>query len=374
MYPISDRFKQALQASHISVTRIDIFVGGKVITLPLIVEGQVTEDYDQSVRRQATVTATDSDGSITPVDAKSLLAPFGNEFQAFSGIEFPDGTTEWVLLGTFGIETCEVIDSGDTLTLQISGMDRSVAVGRAKFRDTYTIGSSTLVTDAIVGILAFIGLDFPTNLSPTDAMASAQIVCNIGDDPWQTFLRLGHACGCDVYFDVDGTLLLKPLRSYAGVTPDWTLEEGDGTLGKGQLTAINRLLKRTDTLANWWIVTGQSADNRSAIPRGEAFDDDPNSPTYVFGPYGVVTNHISDSSIVSDAQATQAAQHYLGENLGRFEEVQTWFLPNPALQVGDLVKVTRALSKLDDNLQLDQVSHPLVATRGSQAITRKRNL
>jgi len=368
-YPVSQRFKDTVLISHVIKSRVDILVDGIVeYTLETMTEGQVTSDFEQDSRGKANFTAVDEDGTLTPVDAASLLTPYGNEFQASRGIVYEDGTEEMVPLGIFGITSSEIQDPGPSLEIRCEGADRSDKIKRSKFRDTFSIAAGASIPDALLAIMGFIGVDFPTRLTPMEEQTTAKMVYDIGADPWEAMQQLATTCSCDLRFAYDGALELIALPTYDLMEPDWEFTDGEN----GNLLAVTRNLGSND-VSNWIVVTGENTGNTTSVPKGEAFDNNPDSPTYVYGKYGIVLEHVVDRGAVNNAQAQLIAQHMLQDRLGLVESVTGYFLCNPAVQVLDLVRVDRSPSKLEDVLIIvDQVSHPFVAIRGSQAMTRRR--
>lgn len=376
-YPVSDRFKAALPYSHQVALKVDItdpldFLGEEVLySFNTLIEGEVTEDREQTSRRKGSFSVVDEDGTLTPDTAGDLLAPYGNEFRPYKGILFPDGTIEYVPQGVFGIDSNDINDSGANFNMKADGNDRSSRISRALFRDTLVVSKNTSVATAATAILAAIGYLGPTDFQGASSMSVAQKTYNIGDDPWRALVELFTNCACDVYFDETGTMISHKLRDYNEVDVDWKIEEGT----EGNLLALQRQMQRDDTTANWYVVTGESAGNTTAIPFGEAFDDNPDSPTFIEGKYGVVVKHVISNTVLTDSDAADMAAHLLELGLGLSEQMISYHLPNPAMQVDDLVLVNRAKSKLTDvKVVIDQVSHPLIASRGGQSISRRRVL
>jgi hypothetical protein len=367
-YPVTERFKIEIKQSHVMKTRIDILANDIVeLTMDTITEGQMTEDRDQDVRRRSNFTAVDEHFTLTPKDATSLLAPFGNEYRAYRGVLYADGTEELIPQGVFGITDSNIGDTGDKLDIKCEGLDRSANVRRARFRDTFHVLAGTPVETAVLNVLTAVGINYSTILTPGGNFTTPLMVWDAGDDPWNAIQRLATSCGSEVLFDVDGTLLLRPFPNYSGAKVDWVAEEGSDST----LLYLNRRMQRDD-VANWVVVTGESPDNEDFIPRGEAYDNNSSSPTYAYGKFGIVVKRVTAREVTTNEQAAAMAQQLLAESLGKYEYVSLLSTSNPAMQVGDLVHVKRERALMDGLVVLDQVSQPFVATRGTQAITRQK--
>jgi len=371
-YGVSDRFKTAVLQSHQVTCRVDITepsTGEVLYTLGAVNDGQVTEDRTASVRRTGDVLVIDDTGSLTPTDVDDLLMPFGNEYRPYAGVIFSDGTSELVPLGVMSIEACTIEDSGDNFSMRIEGKDRSAKISRAGFQDTLYIPSQTSVNTAINMIIAATGVQVDTDFDLGEDKFIASQTFNIGDDPWTGMLQLATSCACDLFFDEVGTLVKRMLTNPYDDDVDWTITD-DAAFGN--LLAIERRIQREDTFYNYWIVTGENPENNVAIPTGVAYDDDPSSPTYIRGKYGIQMNHVQDTNLTSNADCQASAQHLLEESIGLSEEQTPTFLPNPAIQATDIITVTRSESKLNGiRTVADQTSHSLSPTRASTAILRR---
>lgn len=375
-FPVTDEFKEMVKHSHKIATRVEVFdgqaIGEPALVVNTLTEGQVTEDYDQDVRRRANFTVVDGDGSLTPDQYSDILTPYGNEFKVYRGIEFPDGTQELIPQGVFLLTDVEIGDTGPELELRCTGRDRWERFVRAKFIDTTVIPADTLVEDAIMELAMEAYPDVVMNLSPADEFFTPKMTYDVGDDRDVAIKDLGHICGCDVYFDVFGRLTMHPYPDYATAQlgdEAWVVDEGE----TGTLLYVDRRLTLPDDFANWVVVTGEGTSGNPI--RGEAKDEDPGSETSIGGKLGAIVKHVQAREIKTHEQAVAMAQHVLLESLGRQEMTDFLIIPNPAMQVGDLVRINRRVSKLEDALiVLDQVSHPLPPIRGGQGITRRRRL
>lgn len=71
-----------------------------------------------------------------------------------------------------------------------------------------------------------------------------------------------------------------------------------------------------------------------------AYDDDPDSMTYFFGPFGMVPRFYASPVIYTEDQAYSAAVSMLRRSLGLPYGVAGEIAPNPALRPGDPVRFT----------------------------------
>ena len=371
------RFRNAITGSCQMATKIDILDPdeGIIATLNNITDGQVTEDNEQTVRRTAQFSAVDDTGLWTPESASDILTPFGNMFKAYRGVAYGPNDIEYMLLGTFHITDAEIVDGGEGILVNVTGNDTFQSISEHGFLDAVPIYQNTAIEDAIQTLLQAIGFGgLNTNLQSVDASTSvtATLTYHIGDDPAQALKDLASAAGCDIWFDVNNTLMMAPPPDLPD-TADWTVQEGNQTPGLGNLLAMDRRLTRGQDQPNYVIVTQENAGSEGHIHSGVAFDNDPDSPTYIYGKYGIVSKQYSSRIAIYDAQCAAEAQHYLSQHLGRMEQDQLTILANPAMEVGDVVLINRAESKMVNvKIILDQITHPLVPDRSGEALTRRR--
>lgn len=363
MKVVSDRWLPAITGSHRVATIARVFDPvGDWTDVPLV-EGTVTLDATAAVRGRCDLTVEDADW--LPVGTDDRLAPYGSEINLRRGVVFPDGSTETVSLGWFGIEDTEITDDGSGVGVRVTGLDRAERLSKAKFEDTFQVLSGTPFPEAILDLAQAVWVDVPYDpdlLSASAISIGRNITAQPGDDRWEFMQGLATALGMTLFFDGDGQLCL---RRYA---PDGVVAEvTDGE--DGVLVSVSRAWSRT-TAFNRVIVTGENTD--TAVFRGVATDDNPASPTYFYGPFGQVPRFWSSPDIYSDDQAEDAARSILDQEIGTAATVQFGMVPNPALEPEDTVHVRRTVAGVDENHVLDQVTIGLGATEEMSCQTRER--
>ena len=97
-----------IQQSHTACTKIEILYNGEVQYTfegenSLVTEGQIGYDIQSAIRGSASITIEDSTGNFVPSEMTSLLAPYGTEIRCYRGIQYTDGTKEYMSLGIFPI-------------------------------------------------------------------------------------------------------------------------------------------------------------------------------------------------------------------------------------------------------------------------------
>lgn len=357
-----ERWNAALAQRHeLAAAAAVLYPDGS--TDELKVDGGVVDlDANAATRGQLQTTIGGEDW--VPKLPGDPLAPYGNEIQVWRGLKYPEGDTEMVSLGIFGIEEADVDDEG--VTTSITAYDRSMRISRSKFQDPYQVTSGTPIGEAIVNVGLSRWAEMPYNEAAFDALTTTMplVTAAEGEDPWEFMLGFATALGRVLYFDGDGILDIKPYTVTDAVAE---LREGQG----GVLVKANRNWSRTDTF-NIVIATGENSES-GAVYRGVAQDMDPTSPTNVGGPFGPVPEFYSSPHIQSDAQAQDAAQSKLDQELGTLANVSFGIAPNPALEPDDSVWIQRERVGINELHVIDSLSIEL----GGEAMggtTRQRTV
>lgn len=182
-------------------------------------------------------------------------------------------------------------------------------------------------------------------------------------DAWQDIRDLATACGFEAYFDAAGTLVFRPVTDPRTARPVWAFTDGDTctvTHAERELTA--------DQTYNYIVVKGESTSTQNAVS-AIAFDNDPASPTYVYGRFGRhFPGPITIPSVTTADQAQQAANAILYASLGASETTTVTTVPIPFLEVGDCVTVSIGDVKADGRYVINQMTTPLSAS-GAQTLT-----
>lgn len=363
MRPASAAFAAAIRQPHQLATLIEILDNGAVSGDPITaaVEGTVTLDATAQVRGRLALTIAD-DGTLglIPTAATSALAPYGNEIRVSRGITYPDGSTELVSLGVYRIDDIDTKDTGGSLTATISGMDRAARIIDARFEEPYQVASGTNYATAIEDVLQAAWPDIPTDFITT-TRTTPQLIAEEGADRWEFATSMATSLGMTLYFDGDGTCVLRPATtSSTGIE----LAEGE----HGVLLEADRRWTRQGAF-NRVIATGENTGEAAPV-RGVATDDNPLSPTYYYGEFGKVPRFYSSPFITTADQAEDAAAAILARELGTTQQANFGTIVDPRLEPGDIVQVTRARLGIDELNEIDQLTIPLSAEGSMTGRTR----
>ncbi len=355
MYPVSDTFKNALRQSHTVVVKVDAYLSGSPIAEDIeITSGTVTVNSGSGVRRQL-------DCVISDRDLWSDLDVIGVELHVSRGIRYPSGDLEMVPLGIFSLDATS-ISVGPTGGIQVrTAPDRWARVQRAQFEQpTNSVATNTiraeisrLVTNAVSG------LTVTTTATRTDL---------VGPQVWDqdragAIIDLATSIGAEVYFDVDGNLIIED-APLLGQVPVWTVDAS----ASGVLISGDRLRDRSRT---YNVVVAYPSNVSGSIPYAPVIveDNDPTSRTYVGGPFGRVPFRYTSPAMTSSGQATVAAQALLNRVKAVNAQLNVEAVVNPALDRGDVITVLTPDSVTELHL-VDSLTIPLDIS-GSQQITTR---
>jgi hypothetical protein len=370
-YTTTARWDSAITASHTMAVQVDVLNRNvPVLTLNTVTGGSV-EVERTLIRRQASVTIVDpGDGSLIPNSPTDPLSVFGNEIRIWRGLAYPDGTQELVPIFTGPIAEVEE----DWPVITVKAFDRADRVQRHRFEVPNVIGSGTNYIVAIQRVIetADPGVEFNF---PATNLVTPQLMFEEQGDPWDAAKKMAASMGNELIFDAMGVCTMYSEPGATVTNPAFTFTEGDNAEFP-ELAARATLLGATRSRTNRGrfnkvIATGENTDN-SAVYRVEAWDADPSSPTYIGGDFGVVPRWYASQFITSNAQAAGAARSVLQAELGQTDQIPFEVIPNPALDVGDPVRVIRTRAGIDTTRTIDKLSIPLDPGTAMPIVTRSQ--
>ena len=366
MYPSSAAFKAAVQTDHIAVSKAEVWASDQKLQEINISDGNVKIDSGSAVRRTCDVTLTtgrESD-NLVPDNDFDLLTPFGNELRLYRGVQYTDGTKEYVPLGVFVITDVAISDTNEGVEIKLSGEDRSIRVSRAKWTQPYQMTSGTLeasLSALLKSRFPDAEISFPTtNVTVNQVLLGAEN----DNDPWKDAVEIAELVGFDLFFDQNGVVQMKQFPTLDGSVVVALFTEGQGTT----ITQLNRTISTKQTY-NGVIYTIEGSDVATPI-RVEAWDEDSSSPTYRFGVFGEVPAFVTTSLLATESEAVRAAASLLNTYIGSQEVVNWDSLVDPSLDVQDVVYVKSNGAKVDRLVIIDSLTIPLKPESSMQADAR----
>jgi hypothetical protein len=366
MLGTSDAYDARIGNSHTVVTKADLLLDGAVIYPDLpITGGQITVDRTAQYLRSATINLVDVDGDLVPDSPFRSLTPYGTEVKLYRGLLLPSGP-ELLPLGVYRISSTSIKDATGPV-IDLSVYDRSRTVARSKFVSTYKIAAGTNVKDAVASLVQSRLPGVEMNLTATPH-ATPALSYDSQADPWADAIQtLATSVGFDAYFDTEGVFTFEPTADPSKQSPVLQLIEGPTNIVTEIDTSYN-----DDPGYNGVIVTGENTTNTTPA-YGEAWDANPNSPTYEYGRYGRIPRFETSKTVTTNAQAQAMAAGLLLRELGVTVQREITMVPNPALEPADVVHLSRAASKVDENVVLDYFTIPLTVAGLMTARTRAQS-
>jgi hypothetical protein len=328
--------------------------------------GSVTADSRRTVMRDCSLEFAPSPGQ-TLAQIYAILTTPSVELQLSRGFALPDKSTVMAYVGRFIPAEPEWTRDGSGESLSCSGSDVSIKVQRARWTDPYVIVSGTNLAAALQDLLLnrypYVRLALDSSLMPENL--AVQVVTEAGDssDPWQDAVTLAASFGYALCADPTGIVAAQKLSPAGNSSVRLTFARG--TVAIATEYAKSASLERT---YNGVIATGEGTGTDTPV-RGEAWDDNPNSPTYRYGPFGQVPYFYSSSLMTTADQCEAAAQKLLAGLLGRVEQLTIRSVVHPGLQPLDAISVQQADGSYKTYV-VDAVTIPLDVS-GTMTVTTR---
>lgn len=244
---------------------------------------------------------------------------------------------------------------GGAPSIKISAVDPSRQISRNVWQQPYIVPSGLTYDQAVVAMVKD-RLPHQTDFSVTSVPQVVPLLVygmTQGSDPWQDIQDLAAAVGCEVYFDPAGTFVFRPVPDPRRGTPVWTF---DDTVNPVVVESVRKLTD--EQTFNYVIVMGEATSVANPVA-AIAYDNDPSSPTYIYGPYGIVVEYVTMPQIIAADQAQAAANAILSASIGASDTVTLTGAPMPALEPGDLVRVVSTDVNANGIYMVNTITTPL---------------
>lgn len=366
MYPTSAAFKTAISGDHVVIAKAEIWSSDRKLLTLDIDTGSVKVTTSNAIRRTCEVhlTTERETTNLVPDDGFDYLAPFGNQLRLYRGVEFTDGTQEYVPLGVFVITEVKIEDTNNGVSITVYGEDKSIIVSRNKWTASYQMVNGTLeasLTALLQNRYPDIEINFPTtNVTINQVILGAEASV----DPWKDAVDIAQLVGYDLYFDVQGVCVMKQFPTLDAASVVATFEEGNDTT----ITSLDRTVSTKETY-NGVIYTIEGSQVTTPI-RVEVWDEDTTSPTYRYGVFGSVPTFVSSNLVSTSAEAIKAATLLLNTYIGQQESISFRAIVDPSLDVNDVIYVKSVGSKVDRTVIIDSMDIPLEYTGTLNVQTR----
>lgn len=366
----TDEFYDEIRKSHTVVSYVDVIAPNQEAHRLLVLDGEVACDRTAQVRRSLNCRAVDPTGEITPRNTGEILTPYGTEMRAYRGVRYSDGSEEICSLGVFRLARSAITYKADgSSDITLEAYDRSRTIQRDKFTAPYVVAANTNVLTAIKEIVKRTFPDAEYDSITTTLTTSAPMLLDTGADPWEACTQLARSMGCEIYFDVEGRLVVAPPPDiHALPAPVFTYVEED------RCTMIDLARQFADENGfNGVVVTGESPGDEKPPVRAEAWDMTSTSPTYRYGPYGEVPMFLTDNTAKTEEDCAKVAKAQLALLLGTPAQLAITAMVNPSYEAGDVVEVKLDRSGVDGLFGVDAFNVPLSASATQRLALRERS-
>lgn len=323
-------YRAALATSHQPYLLVEILDGQRNVlaTDPTYLSGSVNADLTSRVARTCTITF---DESFYPFEPGDLLAPYGNMVRVTRGIEFAEGTRfAWVVfLGR--IQDASLTSDG---TCTISAADPAADVIDVKFLEPQNSGAGVAVEVEVARLISDAVPLATFGTFDSFGVPVQQLTWQL--DRGQALDELATSVGAFWYCLADGSFVL---RRYPWTVPNpAVVTYADGEDGSIVTWAASR---SRSTVYNSLTVTGERLNGDEPV-YATAADDNPASPTYIFGNFGRRHQLLRLQTPASQGAAQAAARDNL-RRLTALVDAWSWAMtPDAALELGDTVSLNVA--------------------------------
>jgi hypothetical protein len=407
LHGLSPRFIAAVTTDHRWLAKVEVRTPAGALVSDItehVSGGSVTVDETAEIRRTCQLVLDGTPSLVPPevitadpLSVRDMLHPAkANELWIYRGVGYPDGTSEFAQIGVFRMSKPEITDDGQSITITINGNDRAFVVSTRFWQTPYTLkpfvlGSggnlgaavqSTLnfligkiypnIQYNLAGDYAFYGTGIPFTYPITTFGASPNSVA----DPMSDLITFVAAAGAELFFDISGNVVLRPITnvSTANVIDTVHFVEGENCT----VTSAQRVLDET-TAHNGVILycNGPGAAGPFVV---QVWDSNSSSPSYYKGPWGPVPYQLTttlipaggDSFAVAQQKAFVMANAQLQLVRGTLDQITVTNVPNPALQEGDCIQVTRERMGVDEAYVIQRMTIPVDALAGMSITMRPR--
>jgi hypothetical protein len=333
-------FERRIKQSGIRKTVIDVYYNNHLIKPNIsVADGDIRVDRNAAVRRTGSITVVDD--SLIGSVAQETLSPYGTEVKIRHGLVYPDGTEELIPMGVFIIDTISwdeesaMLHGGQAFKLDL--IDRAMVMNRADIGPTLSF-TGWYMTAVINHLMEYFWpeLNITYGAGVGDWRNPGGTAFSSGNH-WDIVMKMAKNMGGEIYFDVEGdpVVLLDPVFDESTSNQDaiWTVS--GASVDDGTMISGSRGITREGVYNSVYVI-GQSATN-GPPPTAHVFNVNPNSKTNRNGPFRKMGKRIEDSTLTNAWKCQQLASKTLYELTRLSRSASFSCVPNPLLEVGDIV-------------------------------------
>jgi hypothetical protein len=351
-----------------------------------IADGSVDIDTSRGTRRTAEMTLLNPSAEFTP--ATEDFKPEGpwvgmiylnRLVRLYRGVEVADGNDEFVPIGTFMIDTADVIVERNMSLVVLTMSDFWKRLAKTSRKSTKEWKKGTYINTVLNDLITSVGtgplkpsIDSLTGRTDASKRLTTAFSVEEGESRGEKIKELGDNYDVDIYFDAMGRFTTQDRKRPSDKAVVWHFYSSEKS--DGMLVSVKRSFN-DDNLYNHVIVIGTG--NPKSTIRVEKADDNPASKTNraLIGDRTYV--HRSDK-IKTTTQANKALNKLWQLRFHITETIECETICNPALEGDDVVQITeKNFAKVDAPYRLNRFTIPLTTARqqiGGDNIIRKEDL
>lgn len=296
--------------------------------MPCFFGGNVRATLGSRVTRSLTLAVPDT---LYPWDPRDLLNPYGTELRVFRGITYGSGTADEFPVFTGPIGAVKPNRNGEAT---VEAQDRSFKVAGAGFVAPIPGQTGDLVVDEFERLVldAYPQATFGAH---DDIAAKVPPGLSYDGDRGAALDSLAKTAGAFWYCLADGSFVLRRVP-WSTPARSAVLELRDGPGGTLQSAFPVRV---SGDLFNRITVTSDRADGSGPM-WATASDDDPDSPTYVGGPFGVRSTQVRVTGADNQGQLFALARDIIRRTRSLAESWSITCVADASMELGDPVGVS----------------------------------
>jgi hypothetical protein len=334
-------YRDVLAAGHEHYVRIEVWSGTGSPLAMLIPAADRGDPEGGLVFYSGTITATLGSRvtrnlqigvpfDLYPADPGDLLAPFGNELRVFRGVRLGDGSAKYTW-PVFRGRIRDVAQSGSSAEVLVSCADRAADVVDAEFVSPQSSQTVNTVYTEFVRLVSDAVPDAEFGTSDTFSTPVKPLTWEL--DRAAALDEMASSASAVWYALADGSFVMRVLPWTVASSPVITLTDKDGG------TVNDWTAKRSrESIFNVVTVSGERL-NGDAPVYATASDNNPASPTYVGGGFGVRSLLERLQTPSTQVAAQGAAATLLANSVAPVEAWDLTLTPDASLELGDVLSL-----------------------------------
>lgn len=317
----SSEFEAAVVGSYSATVRAEAWLNGRSIARDLpLVSGSVSGSWSQFVRRSAPLVFADEYASSAAALSRTLAIP-GCEVRVWSGITVAG--RDWWLPVHWGLTENPTVD-WRSRTVSLSSPDLAMRIAYDRFPKPRSSSAGFTVAQQIA---ALVRETLGPRIKFVDESGDSTAVTNVvwDRDRNDAITKLAASIGCETFWRPDGAWVLRKVSGVVGL-PALRVREGVNLADASRETDWS-------SVRNHWVAISDRADGTALW--GESFDDDPESPTYVEGPFGRRTAYYTSSLFTTNTQCAATARAFRYRAQGARVSADYTTKVHPGVEAGD---------------------------------------